>query len=341
MQIIDIDLDAWPEIQAENSYNDPPTEGYRFVMWSMDVENVRGSVDEDEWANESDFEMVGSRNVHYYRFRNSCGVIPDELNDDLYRGGKATGNVCLAVPIDETGLTFLYDALHDDENGDSFRVTVWFKALPPVVQWRGLRVAPEDRCAAYDSNDYRYPQSVEDRIVEALGGIYGPYTGRWFESTSETDIEHMVARSEAHDSGMCNMSDARKKEFSKDLLNLTLASPSVNRQQKSAKDAADWLPGPQRMLVSRPGGPRSGRSITSALTNERRMRLMQFWTGVHRWPWSTLTGLHQPHRLNPACYNWQTSGLSGCRWGSVRVARRSWTGRSRRRSGARSTRSIP
>ena len=55
MQIIDIDLDAWPEIQAENSYNDPPTEGYRFVMWSMDVENVRGSVDEDEWANKSDF----------------------------------------------------------------------------------------------------------------------------------------------------------------------------------------------------------------------------------------------------------------------------------------------
>ena len=242
MQIIDIDLDAWPEIQAENSYNDPPTEGYRFVMWSMDVENVRGSVDEDERANESDFEMVGSRNVHYYTFRDSCGVIPDELNDDLYRGGKATGNVCLAVPIDETGLTFLYDALHDDENGDSFRVTVWFKALPPVVQWRGLRVAPEDRCAAYDSNDYRYPQSVEDRIVEALGGIYGPYTGRWFESTSETDIEHMVARSEAHDSGMCNISDARKKEFSKDLLNLTLASPSVNRHQKSAKDAADWLP---------------------------------------------------------------------------------------------------
>ena len=38
------------------------------------------------------------------------------------------------------------------------------------------------------------------------------------------------------------MSDARKKEFSKDLLNLTLASPSVNRHQKSAKDAADWLP---------------------------------------------------------------------------------------------------
>ena len=44
---------------------------------------------------------------------------------------------------------------------------------------------------------------MEDRIVDELGGVYGPYTGRWFASTSDTDIEHMVARSEAHDSGLC------------------------------------------------------------------------------------------------------------------------------------------
>ena len=67
--------------------------------------------------------------------------------------------------------------------------------------WRGLVVAPEQRCAPYDTDDYRYPQSVEDRIVAQLGGVYGPYTGRWFASDSETDIEHIVARSEAHDSG--------------------------------------------------------------------------------------------------------------------------------------------
>ena len=69
--------------------------------------------------------------------------------------------------------------------------------------WRGLVVAPEHRCSPYDSDEYRYSQSVEDQIVEALGGVYGPYTGRWFASQSETDIEHMVARSEAHDSGLC------------------------------------------------------------------------------------------------------------------------------------------
>ena len=34
-------------------------------------------------------------------------------------------------------------------------------------------------------------------IVRGLGGIYGPYTGTCFGSTRQTDIEHMVATSDA------------------------------------------------------------------------------------------------------------------------------------------------
>ena len=78
--------------------------------------------------------------------------------------------------------------------------------------------------------------------MESLGGIYGPYTGTWFESIRETDIEHIVARSEAHDSGLCAVDATTREQFAQDLLNLTLASPSVNRHQKSSKDAAEWLP---------------------------------------------------------------------------------------------------
>ena len=78
--------------------------------------------------------------------------------------------------------------------------------------------------------------------MEAQGGIYGPYSGRWFDSTTQTDIEHILARSEAHDSGLCAADAETRKAFSSDLLNLTLASSSVNRYQKSAKDAAEWLP---------------------------------------------------------------------------------------------------
>ena len=113
--------------------------------------------------------------------------------------------------------------------------------------WRGLTVAPEHRCAPYDKKqDYPYPQSVEQDIVRALGAVYGPYTGTCFASTRETDIEHMLAASEAHDSGLCAADAETKARFSRDLRNLTLASPQVNRYEKSGKDASEWVPARNR-----------------------------------------------------------------------------------------------
>ena len=108
---------------------------------------------------------------------------------------------------------------------------------------RGLIVADEDRCSPYSSEEYSYSPTVEERIVADMGGIiYGPYTGSYFSSIRETDIEHIVARSEAHDSGLCMADEGTRKRFASDLLNLTLSSPGVNRHQKVAKDAAEWLP---------------------------------------------------------------------------------------------------
>ena len=133
MQIVAIDTDAWPEIQAENRFNDPPADGHKFVMWTLDVENARGSSDEYESVGRYDFDLVGSHNVQYLPFGdNSCGVIPNGLDADLYRGGANTGNVCLSVPVDEVNFTFLYDEYQDDAAGDSFRVKVWFDA----TDWR-------------------------------------------------------------------------------------------------------------------------------------------------------------------------------------------------------------
>ena len=106
-----------------------------------------------------------------------------------------------------------------------------------------LVVAPENRCAAYNSDDYPYSPSVEPQIVARMGGrVYGPYTGATFASIRQTDIEHIVARSEAHDSGLCAASADVRRAFANDLLNLTLASPSVNRQRKIGKDFAEWTP---------------------------------------------------------------------------------------------------
>lgn len=112
--------------------------------------------------------------------------------------------------------------------------------------WRGLVVAPEDRCELYCADHYPYPPSVENEIIANLGGhIYGPYTGRYFTDSKQTDIEHIVARSEAHDSGLCDAEPKLKAEFARDPLNLTLAAPQVNRCNAGGKcdsDAAEWLP---------------------------------------------------------------------------------------------------
>ena len=102
--------------------------------------------------------------------------------------------------------------------------------------WRGLVVAPEHRCSPYDRHDYPYPQSVEPRIVEALGGrVYGPYTGRTFASRRQTDIEHVVALSEAHDSGLCAADASTRRRFASEV-------NRCGRSGKCARDAAEWLP---------------------------------------------------------------------------------------------------
>ena len=79
-------------------------------------------------------------------------------------------------------------------------------------------------------------------IIEVQGGLYSPYDGQCFENRSETDIEHIVARSEAHDSGLCSASPETRAAFATDLLNLTLASPQLNRYEKIAYDVAEWQP---------------------------------------------------------------------------------------------------
>ena len=148
-----------------------------------------------------------------------------------------------AVRGDETGARGLDGNLHAAGKPGRTEVAV---VDASTQTWRGLVVAPEHRCSPYERTDYSYPQSVEARIVTSMGGrIYGPYTGRTFASTRQTDIEHMVATSEAHDSGLCAAHPATRRAFARDLLNLTLAAPEVNRcdlRGKCGKDAGEWLP---------------------------------------------------------------------------------------------------
>ena len=74
-----------------------------------------------------------------------------------------------------------------------------------------------------------------------MGGIYGPYENECFDSYRDVTVEHMVSANEGHKSGMCERDIVERYTLGNDLLNLTLASSSVN-SFKSNKDPGEWEP---------------------------------------------------------------------------------------------------
>ena len=116
-----------------------------------------------------------------------------------------------------------------------------------------LTVAPENRCSDYDAKKYRYSATLDRKWLEARGysidpaglidrTVPSPYTpGIRFRFVQDMDIEHLVARSEAHDSGLCSRPD-EWSPFASDMDNITIAGEHVNRTLKRDKDPADWLP---------------------------------------------------------------------------------------------------
>ena len=123
--------------------------------------------------------------------------------------------------------------------------------LADAVTWRGLKVCDERPRDGYDRDAFGTGySSLEDDIITALpptmktnGKVYTPYSCIAFDittsGTAATDIEHIVALAETHDSGIA---DNRRRDIASDLDNLTIADPTVNRSQKGDRDAAEWMP---------------------------------------------------------------------------------------------------
>lgn len=125
-------------------------------------------------------------------------------------------------------------------------VPTTLQAQTPVSVTQALSTLPienESQCSPYNRDrDYPYSQSLEDSIIERLGNVFGPYTKRFFPSARMTEIEHIVAAREAHDSGLCRQDRAEDRPgFASDMENLTLAGTALN-QVKFDRDADTWLP---------------------------------------------------------------------------------------------------
>lgn len=93
--------EAWAEIQAENQFNDPPKAGMQY--WIVPVSATYVGDKTGNAKIDITVKFVGSDNRTY---DDRCGVIPNALDDvgDLYKGGVANGNTCVAVPAGADGL---------------------------------------------------------------------------------------------------------------------------------------------------------------------------------------------------------------------------------------------
>lgn len=161
------------------------------------------------------------------------------------------GQCHLVGPVDIA----LYTAEHRCETDWSVADTLQLAWVPSVCPpgsevWRGLSVCEEGEREGYDRNAFGTGyRSLEDEIIATLpknaaaDSVYTPYTCKLFEieddGTAATDIDHVVALAEAYDSGL---DSTLFRDFGKDLANLTVADPTINRHRKSDKDAAEWRP---------------------------------------------------------------------------------------------------
>ena len=85
------------------------------------------------------------------------------------------------------------------------------------------------------------------RCRVASGTIVGPYTGKALdfrrgpESSKDLQIDHVVALGDAWQKGAQDLTPQQRQSLANDPLNLIAADGPAN-QQKSAGDAATWLP---------------------------------------------------------------------------------------------------
>ncbi|WP_309131456.1 DUF1524 domain-containing protein, partial [Brevibacterium sp.] len=83
-----------------------------------------------------------------------------------------------------------------------------------------------------------------DGCVVTAGTLDDEYAGRTYafdRSPNNIDVDHIVARSNAWQTGAFALDDDKLREFGNDPLNLIAVSSSLNRQ-KGDSDAATWLP---------------------------------------------------------------------------------------------------
>lgn len=121
--VVDVTPNATEQIMAHNEFNDPPAEGRQFLMATLEATYV-GEESGDFWIDVA-AGVVGEGNVTYTTFEDTCGSIPDSIDEsgEAFEGGQISGNTCWSVESEEVDslVMFIEDSMAFDRSG-----RVWF-----------------------------------------------------------------------------------------------------------------------------------------------------------------------------------------------------------------------
>jgi len=121
IEIVNFIPDATQIVLDEDSFNQPPDAGSKYVIVRVRAANVSAG-DPAPFDAAFELRLVGSRNVVYDTFTRGCGVIPEEIGFDVpnevFTGGAVEGNECFQVGADETAFVLFTDFVLSSE-GDA------------------------------------------------------------------------------------------------------------------------------------------------------------------------------------------------------------------------------
>ncbi len=119
VRVVSVNPDGTQAVFDENSFNEPPTEGYVFFLARLEA-TYTGNETGQPMALSS--KAVGPSNVAYEGMNAYCGVIPDDIDyaGEVFPGGTISGNVCWQVA--ESDLSGLVLIVEDAFSFDGIRV---------------------------------------------------------------------------------------------------------------------------------------------------------------------------------------------------------------------------
>ena len=116
LTVAGFDPEGTAAVMEEDSYNDPPAAGREFMLIEVSLTYVGAT--SSKVARDMRFAVVGDAGVAYGPYDDTCGIIPNELDEytEAFTGGTITGNLCYAVPAEEAESLVL---IADEDFGDT------------------------------------------------------------------------------------------------------------------------------------------------------------------------------------------------------------------------------